>query len=252
MSMRLRDQIAVVTGGASGIGKAICERFAAEGASVVVVDRDADGARETSDRLKAMGSASVPIRVDVTRRDEVQAMAAQAISEFGRIDILVNNAGWDRMELFLDSQEETWEKILSINLKSVLYTCHAILPHMVARSHGKVVNIGSDAARVGSTGEAVYAAAKGGVIAFSKTLAREMAKYRINVNVVCPGPARTPLFQEIAGQNEKLAMALERAIPFRRLAEPEEVASAVAFLASDDARFITGQTLSVSGGLTMV
>ncbi|WP_076348138.1 SDR family NAD(P)-dependent oxidoreductase [Alicyclobacillus vulcanalis] len=250
--MRLRDQIAVVTGGASGIGKAICERFAAEGASVVVVDRDADGARETSDRLKAMGSASVPIRVDVTRRDEVQAMAAQAISEFGRIDILVNNAGWDRMELFLDSQEETWEKILSINLKSVLYTCHAILPHMVARSHGKVVNIGSDAARVGSTGEAVYAAAKGGVIAFSKTLAREMAKYRINVNVVCPGPARTPLFQEIAGQNEKLAMALERAIPFRRLAEPEEVASAVAFLASDDARFITGQTLSVSGGLTMV
>ncbi|MBF8377505.1 glucose 1-dehydrogenase [Alicyclobacillus mali] len=249
--MKLEDRVAIVTGGARGIGRAICERFAAEGAHVAVVDLDLDAARETSERLCGMGAEAVAVRADVTRRDEVQAMVGEVMEQFGRIDILVNNAGWDRIELFLDSREETWEKILAVNLKSVLYTCHAVLPHMVARSYGKVVNIGSDAARVGSTGEAVYAAAKGGVIAFSKTIAREMAKHRINVNVVCPGPARTPLFQEIAGQNDKLASALERAIPFRRLAEPEEIASAVAFLASDDARFITGQTLSVSGGLTM-
>jgi len=219
---------------------------------VVVVDLDLEGGRETAARLLSEGRESVALRVDVTRRADVVAMVEQVMQRFGRIDILVNNAGWDRIEFFLDSQEETWEKILAINLKSVLYTCHAVLPHMVARSYGKVVNIGSDAARVGSTGEAVYSAAKGAVIAFSKTLAREMAKYGINVNVVCPGPARTPLFQEITAQNKKLASALERAIPFRRLAEPEDIAGAVAFLASEDAAFITGQTLSVSGGLTMV
>ncbi|MDI9260655.1 SDR family NAD(P)-dependent oxidoreductase [Alicyclobacillus sendaiensis] len=250
--MRLRDRVAIVTGGARGIGRAICERLSAEGATVVVVDLDLEGGRETAARLLSEGRESVALRVDVTRRADVVAMVEQVMQRFGRIDILVNNAGWDRIEFFLDSQEETWEKILAINLKSVLYTCHAVLPHMVARSYGKVVNIGSDAARVGSTGEAVYSAAKGGVIAFSKTLAREMAKYGINVNVVCPGPARTPLFQEITAQNEKLASALERAIPFRRLAEPEDIAGAVAFLASEDAAFITGQTLSVSGGLTMV
>ncbi|WP_062310265.1 SDR family NAD(P)-dependent oxidoreductase [Alicyclobacillus sendaiensis] len=250
--MRLRDRVAIVTGGARGIGRAICERLSAEGAIVVVVDLDLEGGRETAARLLSEGRESIALRVDVTSRADVVAMVEQVMQRFGRIDILVNNAGWDRIEFFLDSQEETWEKILAINLKSVLYACHAVLPHMVARSYGKVVNIGSDAARVGSTGEAVYSAAKGGVIAFSKTLAREMAKYGINVNVVCPGPARTPLFQEIAAQNEKLASALERAIPFRRLAEPEDIAGAVAFLASEDAAFITGQTLSVSGGLTMV
>ncbi|WP_304458423.1 SDR family NAD(P)-dependent oxidoreductase [Alicyclobacillus sendaiensis] len=250
--MRLRDRVAIVTGGARGIGRAICERLSAEGATVVVVDLDLEGGRETAARLLSEGRESVALRVDVTRRADVVAMVEQVMQRFGRIDILVNNAGWDRIEFFLDSQEETWEKILAINLKSVLYTCHAVLPHMVARSYGKVVNIGSDAARVGSTGEAVYSAAKGAVIAFSKTLAREMAKYGINVNVVCPGPARTPLFQEITAQNKKLASALERAIPFRRLAEPEDIAGAVAFLASEDAAFITGQTLSVSGGLTMV
>lgn len=249
--MRLEDRVAIVTGGARGIGRAICERLAEEGALVAVVDLDLEGARDTSDRLRAMGRSSVAIRADVTRRAEVDVMVQAVVDAFGRIDVLVNNAGWDRMELFLDSQEETWEKILAINLKSVLYTCHAVLPHMIGRGYGKVVNIGSDAARVGSTGEAVYSAAKGGVIAFSKTLAREMARYRVNVNVVCPGPANTPLFQEIAAQNEKLAASLEKAIPFRRLAEPSDIANAVAFLASDEASYITGQTLSVSGGLTM-
>ena len=249
--MRLTDRVAIVTGGARGIGRAICERLAEEGACVAVVDLDLEGARDTSDRLRAMGRSSAAIRADVTRRAEVDAMVQAVIDAFGHIDVLVNNAGWDRIELFLDSQEETWEKILAINLKSVFYTCHAVLPHMIARGYGKVVNIGSDAARVGSTGEAVYSAAKGGVIAFSKTLAREMARHHINVNVVCPGPANTPLFQEITAQNEKLAGALEKAIPFRRLAEPGDIANAVAFLASDEASYITGQTLSVSGGLTM-
>ena len=179
--------------------------------------------------------------------DKVQA-------EFGQIDVLVNNAGWDKMELFLDSQPATWEKIISINFKSVLYTSKAVLPQMVSRGAGKVVNIGSDAGRGGSTGEAVYAGTKGAIIAFSKSLAREMARYHINVNVVCPGLTDTPLLQEVRNSSEKahkVVDAITRAIPLGRVGAPEDIANAVAFLASSHADYITGQTLSVSGGLTM-
>jgi 2-hydroxycyclohexanecarboxyl-CoA dehydrogenase len=173
------------------------------------------------------------------------------MDRFGRIDVLVNNAGWDKVQPFLESNESDWDKVIAINLYGTLHCCKAVLPAMVAQGYGKVVNIGSDAGRVGSSGEAVYSAAKGGIIAFTKTLARELARYKINVNCVCPGPADTPLFAEIGAENPKLREALQKAIPFRRLARPEDLANAVAFLASDEAEYITGQTLSVSGGLTM-
>jgi 2-hydroxycyclohexanecarboxyl-CoA dehydrogenase len=181
-------------------------------------------------------------------------LVGEALAQFGQIDILVNNAGWDRMGLFLDTDESTWDRIIGVNLKAVLYVCKAVMPHMVARGAGKVVNVASDAGRVGSSGEAVYSATKGAVIAFSKALAREMARHRITVNVVCPGLTETPLLQSLRDQSpkmEKILEAVTRATPLGRVATPEEIAGAVAFFASPKADFITGQTLSVSGGLTM-
>jgi len=170
----------------------------------------------------------------------------------GPIEVLVNNAGWDKVEPFVKSQEETWDRVIAINLKGPIRCARAVLDGMIERKAGKIISISSDAGRVGSTGEAVYSAAKAGVIGFSKTLARETARHGINVNVVCPGPTNTPLLNEIAGGNDKLIESLRRAIPMGRTGEPDDIAGAVAFLASDDAGFITGQTLSVSGGLSMM
>ena len=245
---RLDDKVAIVTGAGRGIGRGIVEKLAAEGARVVVSDVAEGSARETA---AAIGGKAVGLWADVTSKESVEAMVREVMDRFGRIDVLVNNAGWDKVQPFLESNESDWEKVIAINLYGTLRCCKAVLPVMVAQGYGKVVNIGSDAGRVGSSGEAVYSAAKGGVIAFTKTLAREMARYKINVNCVCPGPADTPLFTEIGGENPKLREALHKAIPFRRLARPEDLAHAVAFLASDEAEYITGQTLSVSGGLTM-
>jgi 2-hydroxycyclohexanecarboxyl-CoA dehydrogenase len=168
------------------------------------------------------------------------------------VDILVNNAGWDKIELFMESEEDTWDKVIAINLKGTINLCRAVLPIMISRKCGSIVNIGSDAGRVGSSGEAVYSAAKGGVIAFTKTLAREMARYKININCLAPGPTETPLFAEIAAGNPKIADALVKAIPLRRLGQPSDIAHAALFLASDEAAYITGQTLSVNGGLNML
>ena len=193
--------------------------------------------------------------VDLTKKADVDRMVGEIIERFGQIDILVNCQGWDRLEPFVESNEETWEKLLAINFKSVLYTARAVLPNMISHSSGKIVNISSDAGRVGSSWEAVYAGAKGAVIAFSKTIAREVARYKINVNVVCPGLTETPLLQAVRSQSEQTARIIEavtKATPFRRPAKPEEIAEAVLFLTSPQANFITGQTLSVSGGLTMV
>jgi 2-hydroxycyclohexanecarboxyl-CoA dehydrogenase len=217
----------------------------------VVTDVRLDAARETAALIQESGGIAVAWRLDVADRASVQGAVNEVRAEFGRIDILVNNAGWDKVEPFLESDESTWDRIVAINLYGVLHMCKAVLPGMIEQGYGRVVNIGSDAGRVGSSGEAVYSAAKGGVIAFTKTLAREMAQHKITVNCVSPGPANTPLLAGIAAENPKLVTALERAIPLRRLAEPEDIANAVAFLASDDAAYITGQTLSVSGGLTM-
>lgn len=245
---RLEGRIAFVTGAGRGIGRAIALRLAREGARVAVADLDESTAKSTAGEI---GAAAIGLRADVTDPAMIREAVDETARVLGPIDVLVNNAGWDRAEPFLESHEENWDRVIAINLKGVLYCVKAILPGMVERGRGRIVSISSDAARVGSSGEAVYSAAKAGVIAFSKTLAREMARHHINVNVVCPGPTNTQLLYEVAGGNTKLVEALRRAIPFGRLGEPEEVAAVVAFLVSDDATFVTGQTISVSGGLTM-
>ena len=243
----LKDRVALVTGAGRGIGRAIAERLAAEGAKVAALDVDERTAREAGEAVGGIG-----LRMDVTDASAVAAAIAEAERRLGPTDILVNNAGWDKAEPFVKSTEETWDKVLAINLKGPIRVTRAVLDGMIERRRGRIVSISSDAGRVGSSGEAVYSAAKAGIIGFSKTLAREVARYQINVNVVCPGPTNTQLLKDVAPDNPKLIEALKRAVPFGRIGEPDEIAAAVAFLASDDAAFVTGQTLSVSGGLTMV
>jgi 2-hydroxycyclohexanecarboxyl-CoA dehydrogenase len=246
------DRIALVTGGGSGIGRATCERLAADGMRVAVADIDASGAAATADAVRAQGREARALAMDIRDFDGVCAAVAALRSTWGPVDVLVNCAGWDRMEPFRDNTPELWTRLIDINLRGPIHCCRAVLDDMIARTSGRIVSISSDAARVGSTGEAVYSACKGGIISFSKTLARELARHRIAVNVVCPGPTDTPLLRGmVAAGNERLVDALKRAIPFGRLAEPREIAAAVAFFASPDADFITGQVLSVSGGLTM-
>ncbi|MCE0766733.1 3-oxoacyl-ACP reductase FabG [Pseudonocardia kujensis] len=238
------SRIAIVTGAGRGIGRAIAERLAADGCTVVATDVDEATAKDTGASVGGVG-----LRADVTDRGSVDAMVAQVRSEYGRIDVLVNNAGWDLAVPFVDSDPADWDTIIRINLYGVLHTCKAVLPIMIEQRGGTVVNLASDAGRVGSSGEAVYSAAKGGVIAFTKTIARETARHGINANCVCPGPTDTALFASMGG--EKLRESLVKAIPFRRLAQPSDLAGAVAFFASPDAAYMTGQTVSVSGGLTM-
>ncbi|WP_009475320.1 SDR family NAD(P)-dependent oxidoreductase [Rhodococcus sp. JVH1] len=242
----MSNTIAVVTGAGSGIGRAIALALAEQGDTVVVADLDLQAAEKTAadrpDRL-------FPMTVDVADRVQVDALRDRVTAEVGVANVLVNAAGWDRTDQFLNATTEFAEKVVAINYLGPVHMCSAFLPGMVeAGNGGRVVNLASDAGRVGSAGESIYAGAKGGVIALSKSLAREMARYRINVNCVCPGPTDTPLFQ---AQAEKLKEALVKAIPFRRLARPEEVAAPVLFFASESASFITGQVISVSGGLTM-
>jgi 2-hydroxycyclohexanecarboxyl-CoA dehydrogenase len=243
---KLDQKIAIVTGAGQGIGRGIAEKLAAEGATVVVTDVNEVTAKETAAAVNGVG-----IQADVTSRESVDAMVAQVHRQFGRIDVLVNNAGWDKATPFVDSDPADWDRVVAINLYGVLHTCHAVLPIMVEQGSGSVVNLASDAGRVGSSGEAVYSAAKGGVIAFTKAVARESARHGINANAVCPGPTDTALFASMGGDNPKLREALTKAIPLRRLAQPADLANVVAFLASDEASYVTGQTVSVSGGLTM-
>jgi 2-hydroxycyclohexanecarboxyl-CoA dehydrogenase len=249
--MRLKDRVAIVTGAGSGIGRAIALALAREGARVGVLDLNETGGQETVKEVEKEGGRARAWKADVTKKAQVEAVVAEAVRAWGTVHVLVNNAGWDKVEPFIQSAEETWDKVLAINLKGPIICTRAVLDEMIKNGYGKIVNIASDAGRVGSSGEAVYSAAKGGIIAFTKTIAREMARHRINVNCVCPGPTDTPLFATVAADNPKLAESLKRVIPWGRLGLPEDLAPAVVFLASDEAGYITGQTLSVSGGLTM-
>ena len=253
--MTLKGKAALVTGGAGGIGRAIALALATRGAEVVVVDIAADRTERVRAELQALGAKGLGLVADLTSRTDVERAVAETIAQFGQLDILVNNAGWDKMEFFLESREDTWDRIIALNFKAVLSTCHVALPHMVERRSGRVINIASDAGRVGSSGEAVYAGTKGAILGFSKTLAREVARYGITVNVVCPGLTETPLLQGIraaSARNAKVLDAVTRAIPLGRVGRPEDVAGAVVYFASPAADYVTGQTLSVSGGLTMV
>ena len=245
--MRLDGRVALITGGAGGIGKATAARLAAEGARVVVADLDLPAAQGVAGEL---GEAARAVEVDVTSVSSIRDMVEQV----GPIDVLVNNAGWDRVYRFVDTDEAFWDRVLAINLKGQIACAHAVLPGMIQRQAGRIICVASDAGRVGSSGEVVYSAAKGGVIAFAKALAREVARHAICVNAVAPGPADTPFLKIFSEDpsNERIVDAMVRATPLRRLAQPKDVAGVIAFLASDDAAFMTGQTVSVSGGLTML
>ncbi|KQP49969.1 2-hydroxycyclohexanecarboxyl-CoA dehydrogenase [Pseudorhodoferax sp. Leaf274] len=251
---RFEGRTVVVTGGGGGIGGASCRRFASEGAQVAVFDRNAEAADKVAAQIRGSGGQARAFRCDITDRTSVDAAVAAAVDAFGAIDVLVNNAGWDVFRPFTKTEPAQWDQLIAINLTGALHMHHAVLPGMAARKRGRIVNIASDAARVGSSGEAVYAACKGGLVAFSKTIAREHARHGITVNVVCPGPTDTALFadyKEGAGNPEKLMEAFTRSIPLGRIGQPDDLPGAIAFFASDDAGFITGQVLSVSGGLTM-
>ncbi len=249
-----RGRVALVTGGARGIGRAIAEALAKQGRVVAVADIREALAAETVAAIAAGGGRALAVHLDVTDSESVRQAVARVEAELGPVEILVNNAGWDELKPFVETEEPLWDRVIEINYKGVLRTTRAVLPGMIERRWGRLVSIGSDAGRVGSSLEAVYAGAKGGVIAFTKTIAREAARYGVTANTVCPGPTETPLLQEIVqgqGDAAKVIEAMRRAVPMRRLGQPAEVAAAVAFLASDAAGFVTGQTLSVSGGLTM-
>jgi 2-hydroxycyclohexanecarboxyl-CoA dehydrogenase len=246
--------VALVTGGARGIGRAIALALAADGRAVAVADLLSDGASTTAEEAAALGVPAIGVTLDVTDPASVAAAVERARSELGPVGVLVNNAGWDELRPFLETDEEFWQRVVDINFMGVLRMTKAVLPAMVEAGWGRVVNIASDAGRVGSSLESVYSGAKAGTIGFTKTIAREVARAGVTANTVCPGPTRTPLLGEMAGAGEageKLVARLERAVPMRRLGEPDDVAAAVAFLASERAGYITGQTLSVSGGLTM-
>lgn len=244
----------MVTGGGGGIGRAISLALAADGRAVAIGDLRVDAAEATAEAVQAGGGRAIAVTLDVTDRASVGAAIERINAALGEVEVLVNNAGWDELVPFVETDEAFWDRVIEINFKGCLRLTQAVLSGMVERRWGRVVNIGSDAGRVGSSLESVYSGAKGGVIAFTKTVAREVAHAGVTANTVCPGPTRTALLEGMAaagGQGEKLIGSLERGIPMRRLGEPEDVAAAVAFLASERAGYITGQTLSVSGGLTM-
>jgi len=242
----------LLTGGASGIGRATAIRLAkGEGCEVGILDIDEAGSGETAARCRGRVWAR---RTDITDRAQVAVAVAQFENDVGPVDFLANIAGWDVVRNFLDTDTALWDRIIGINLYGPLHVHHVVLPGMVRRGFGRVVNVSSDAGRVGSSGEAVYSACKGGIIAFTKTMARELARQGVTLNVVCPGPTDTPLFDSVksaSSDGAKIAEAMARAVPLKRIGTPEDLSGTIAFLLSDDAAYITGQTISVSGGLTM-
>ncbi|HUI34136.1 MAG TPA: 3-oxoacyl-ACP reductase family protein [Stellaceae bacterium] len=247
--MEMRNRAVIVTGGASGIGRATALLLAREGAQVFVGDVDEAGGNAAAEEARRHGHNADFLKLDLADTASIEVFAAAVHQRVGRVDGLVNGAGWDRIQPFMENPPEMWDSLIAINLMGAVRLTRAVLPPMIEAQAGKIVNISSDAGRVGSMGETVYAAAKGGLIAFTKSLAREMARHKLNVNCVCPGPTDTPLFQR---QPDRMKEALTRAIPFRRIAQPEDIAEAVMFFLGPRSDYITGQVLSVSGGLTMV
>ena len=251
----MSNRVALVTGGGQGIGQGISEVLGDCGFRVAVADLNAETAQATARSITGAGGTAIAVTVDVTDTASVQAAVKTVTGELGPVEVAVNNAGFDDFMPFLDTTEDFWNRILDVNFKGALRVVQAVVPGMAERGWGRVINIGSDAGRVGSSLEAVYSGAKGGIIAFTKTLAREVAAKGVTANTVCPGPTDTPALRKFAGNSgqdsEKVIGGMTRAVPMRRLAAPADVAAAVAFFASDEAGYITGQTLSVSGGLTM-
>ena len=246
--MRVDDKVAVVTGAASGIGQATAETFAAAGAHVIVADINDEGGEKTVKTIRAKGQKADFFHLDVTDPENINSFKAAVLAKVSRVDVLANVAGWGKIQPFMENTPDFWDKVLKLNLVGPIYLTRAFLDGMIERQSGRIVFVSSDAGRVGSLGETVYSGAKGGVIAFGKSLAREVARYNITVNSVCPGPTDTPL---LAAVPEKHREAFIRATPLRRLAKPSEIADAILFFASDRASFITGQVLSVSGGLVI-
>ena len=250
----LNDKVVIITGGGGGIGSATCKRFSKEGAKVAVWDINAEAAETAAKSANDAGGIAQAFTCDITDFNAVKMTVTNTESALGPIDILVNNAGWDVFRPFLKTDPDLWEKIIAINLRGVIHTHYAVLKGMAKRGEGRIVNVASDAASVGSSGESVYAACKAGIVGLSKTLAREHARQGITFNVVCPGPTETSLLESIlqeADTPEKLSEAFRRSIPMRRLGQPDDLPGTIVFLASDDAAYITGQVISVSGGLTM-
>jgi 2-hydroxycyclohexanecarboxyl-CoA dehydrogenase len=245
----------MVTGGAQGIGKGIATALAAQGFRVAIADVNAETAGQAAKEITASGGTAIAVQVDVTDTDSVRTGVGQVAAELGPVEVGVNNAGWEDFMPFVETTEEFWDKILDIDFKGALRVVQAVVPGMIERGFGRVINIGSDAGRVGSSLEAVYSGAKGGIISFTKTLAREVATNGITANAVCPGPTDTPALRTFANgagdDADKVIKGMTRAVPMKRLGTPEDIGPAVAFFASDGAGFVTGQTLSVSGGLTM-
>jgi 2-hydroxycyclohexanecarboxyl-CoA dehydrogenase len=248
--LRLEGKVALVTGGASGIGAATVRRLAAEGARVAIGDVDEAGAREVAAEVDAF-----PARLDVTDTASIATAVAAVGDDLGPVDVLVNNAGIDRFAFFVHTDEELWDAVLAVNLRGVIAVTHAVLPSMHERGGGAIVNVASEAGRVGSQGSVVYSAAKAGVIGFTKAIARESARFGIRSNAVAPGPIETPLLNsapaELGELGERLKQGMISATVMRRIGTPDEVAATIAYLASDDASYVTGQTLNVSGGLSM-
>jgi 2-hydroxycyclohexanecarboxyl-CoA dehydrogenase len=250
----MTNRVAMVTGGAQGIGRGIATALAGQGFRVAIADLNLATAGQSAKELTEAGGTVIAVETDVTQTASVRTAVQAVEAELGPVEVVVNNAGWDDFMPFVATTEEFWDKVLEINFKGALRVTHAVVPGMMERGFGRVINIGSDAGRVGSSLEAVYSGAKGGLIAFTKTLAREVATKGVTANAVCPGPTDTPMlrnFASNAGDAEKVIGGMTRAVPMKRLGRPEDIGPAVAFLASDEAAFITGQTLSVSGGLTM-
>jgi 2-hydroxycyclohexanecarboxyl-CoA dehydrogenase len=250
--MKFDGKAAIVTGGGSGIGREVVLKLSELGAKVAIVDIDEGGAEKVASEVQGQGGEVLVVKTDISDYDQTVSMAQVVYERFGRIDVLVNNAAWDKIQVFMETTPELWYKLIDVNLKGPIHVTRAVLEYMTRQEQGgAIVNVVSDAAKVGSTGESVYSAAKGGVYAFTKSLAREVARYKIRVNSTCPGPTDTPLLDEVKQTMPKVVAAIEKSVPLKRIATAKEQANAIVWLASEEASYITGQALSVNGGLNM-